>query len=166
MDQRKRERESTFSSSNETQSSYLPSLPAPKPLSVALFPTSATLQSHHPFRHAAVPPKFPLSSSIPSHWLSSPLSPSFPNQASHSALPKLKLCKSIETAREARWPLPVSGCGGIPVHSLAPLSMARRKGAKSLWMHHKSQSLGEPAIYKGMRVSQSPDLHTDTKVHP
>lgn len=59
MDQRKRERESTFSSSNETQSSYLPSLPAPKPLSVALFPTSATLQSHHPFRHAAVPPKLP-----------------------------------------------------------------------------------------------------------
>lgn len=145
MDQRKRERESTFSSSNETQSSYLPSLLAPKPLSVALFPTSATLQSHHPFRHAAVPPNFPLSSSIPSHWLSSPLSPSFPNQASHSALPKLKLCKSIETAREARWPLPVPGCGGniLFTHSLP-----------SAWPGGREQSLCGCIVNHKASVSQ------------
>lgn len=167
MDQRKREGESTPSSSSESQSSYLPSLLAPKPLSVALFPTSATLQPHHPLMHAAIPPKSPLSSSVPSHWLSSPLSPSFPNQASHSGLPKLGLCKTTETAREVWWLFPVPGCGGIPVCSLTPLSRARQKGEKSLWMHHKSQSLSEPALYKGMRVSQSPeDFHTDTEVNP
>lgn len=96
---------STFSSNNENHNSYLFSLLAPKLLSVMFFPTSATPRPHHHFSHAVIPPKSSLSSSVPSHWLSSPPSPSLPNQTSHSAIPNLvfvPLCQSIETAREVQ----------------------------------------------------------------
>jgi len=168
-----RERENALSSSNDTHSSYLHSLLAPKSLSVTLFPSSATPRPHHPFRPAAIPLKFPLSSSIPSHWLSSPPSPCFLSQSSHSALPKLTPAPSLQEHWDCK--RSTIATPNVCVWTWTWQGRQHRAVGESLftqsllstWPWGKEQSLAEPSIYTGMRVLQSPaDFHTDRKVRP
>lgn len=181
MDQRNREKKNALSSSNETHSSYLPSLLAHKPLSVALFPTSATPQPHHPFRHAVIPPNLPFPfQSLPTGYPAHPaqVSPTSPLTQLSQSLSLLPHCKSIETTREIQLllPMPVFGhghgrggssqTGEESMFTQSLPSVQPRRKEQSLY-GCKSQSLAEPAIYKGMRVLQLlADFHTDIKVHP
>lgn len=144
---------STFSSSNENHDSYLLSPLAPKPLSVIFFPTSATPQPHHPFSHAVIPPKWSPSSSIPSHWLSSSPSPSFPKQTSLSACHCSPLARTSRLQEKSspnvcvwtwmwqgrQW----SGWGKTPVHSVAPFSCFCHTGRGKAFtdVSHKARHL-------------------------
>lgn len=120
MEQRKRERESTLSSSNETHNSYLPSLLAPKPLSVTLFsqlshPTtpasfqacsgSSSIFHFNPFPLAIQPTqhKFPqpaLSLGFPKACPCSPIARALRLQEKHHRCSPC-LCLDMDVALEA-----------------------------------------------------------------